>query len=254
MAFPVGAVCGRDVGQPVTGGARGSARALARRAPQGAKAELPVRSRWSVPRALAPAPPSAPPVTSPAGVATSGRPSVGTRPGAGFVVSMRLSPRRGRAGAGRGSPVRPLHVARAARRPGTGRATDADGPAGYLRAPWPSAGAAYRDHPPAGKTLPDSLGLVRTVASRVMPLSWIDHPGRTRGQFGPGTAFVGPSTGPVTGCRRTLAASLGREHHGPAGLAFRQGHDASLCLPVVVRLISRCRRRWRCPGPRSSLC
>ncbi len=39
------AVGGRDGGQPVTGGARGNARAAARRAPQGAKAELPVRMR-----------------------------------------------------------------------------------------------------------------------------------------------------------------------------------------------------------------
>jgi hypothetical protein len=39
-----GALGGRDGGRPVTGGARGCARAAARRAPQGAKAELPVRS------------------------------------------------------------------------------------------------------------------------------------------------------------------------------------------------------------------
>jgi hypothetical protein len=36
---------GRNGGRPGTGSARGSARAAARRAPQGAKAELPVRSR-----------------------------------------------------------------------------------------------------------------------------------------------------------------------------------------------------------------
>ncbi len=41
----VGAVGGCDGGRPVTGGARGCAWAAARRAPQGAKAELPVRSR-----------------------------------------------------------------------------------------------------------------------------------------------------------------------------------------------------------------
>jgi hypothetical protein len=43
MAVPP-RLCGRDGGQPVTGGARGCARAAARRAPQGAKAELPA---WS---------------------------------------------------------------------------------------------------------------------------------------------------------------------------------------------------------------
>lgn len=36
-----GAVGGREGGRPVTGGAPGCARAAARRAPQGAKAELP---------------------------------------------------------------------------------------------------------------------------------------------------------------------------------------------------------------------
>jgi len=46
MAVPrVHAVGGRDGRQPVTGSARGNARAAARRAPQGAKAELPVRMR-----------------------------------------------------------------------------------------------------------------------------------------------------------------------------------------------------------------
>jgi hypothetical protein len=46
MAVPAWyALGGRDGGRPVMGGARGSARAAARRAPQGAKAELPVRLR-----------------------------------------------------------------------------------------------------------------------------------------------------------------------------------------------------------------
>ena len=49
----MGAVGGRNGGQPVTGGARGRARAAARRAPKGAKAELPVRLAVSVPRACA---------------------------------------------------------------------------------------------------------------------------------------------------------------------------------------------------------
>jgi hypothetical protein len=40
---PAGTFAGRDGGQPVTGGVRGSARTAARRAPKGAKAELPVR-------------------------------------------------------------------------------------------------------------------------------------------------------------------------------------------------------------------
>jgi len=44
MAVPCAdAVGGRDGGQPVTGRGRGSARAAARRAPPGAKAELPAR-------------------------------------------------------------------------------------------------------------------------------------------------------------------------------------------------------------------
>jgi hypothetical protein len=46
----------RNGGRPGTGGARGDARAAARRAPQGAKAELPVRSR-SVSRGRSRAPP-----------------------------------------------------------------------------------------------------------------------------------------------------------------------------------------------------
>ena len=42
MAFSrTGALSVRDGGQPVTGGSRGSARAAARRVPQGTKAELP---------------------------------------------------------------------------------------------------------------------------------------------------------------------------------------------------------------------
>src|SRR6266496_6851655 len=46
MAVPrAGAVGGRNGGQPVTGGVRGSARAAARRVPQGTKAELPARLR-----------------------------------------------------------------------------------------------------------------------------------------------------------------------------------------------------------------
>jgi hypothetical protein len=51
-----GAVGGCDGRPPGTGGARGSAQAAARRAPQGAKAELPVRLRRISLRALAPAP------------------------------------------------------------------------------------------------------------------------------------------------------------------------------------------------------
>jgi hypothetical protein len=65
MAVPrVGAVGGRDGGQPVTGDARGSARAAARRAPPGAKAELPVWLRRGSCGRLAPAPPSATPVVA----------------------------------------------------------------------------------------------------------------------------------------------------------------------------------------------
>jgi hypothetical protein len=56
----------RDGGEPVTTSARGSTRAAARRAPQGAKAELPVRC-GDVPRMLVPALPRASPVTSPTG-------------------------------------------------------------------------------------------------------------------------------------------------------------------------------------------
>jgi hypothetical protein len=52
-------------GQPVTGGAQGNARAAARRAPQGAKAELPARSRRMSRGRFRPPPPSAPSVTSP---------------------------------------------------------------------------------------------------------------------------------------------------------------------------------------------
>ena len=68
MAVPrAGAVGGRDGGQPVTGGARGCARAAARRVPQGAKAELAAWLRRETRGRLAPAPPSATPaVASPA--------------------------------------------------------------------------------------------------------------------------------------------------------------------------------------------
>ena len=54
----VSALGGRDGDQPVTGGARGSARAAARRAPAGAKAELPVRLQRESRGRSAPAPPS----------------------------------------------------------------------------------------------------------------------------------------------------------------------------------------------------
>ncbi len=52
MAFRAGALGGRYGDQLAAGGARGSARAAARRVPQGTKAGLPALVGVSVPRAL----------------------------------------------------------------------------------------------------------------------------------------------------------------------------------------------------------
>jgi hypothetical protein len=56
----VDALAGRHSGRPVMGGIWGSARAAARRAPQGAKAELPVRLRREARRRLRPLAESSP--------------------------------------------------------------------------------------------------------------------------------------------------------------------------------------------------